>query len=295
MPNSEVRLNSSKLILGTAQFGLNYGITNTTQIQLNDIQKVLKYAEKEGITSIDTSSNYGNSERVIGENNTGNYSISTKFLCPKSLRDFNEKEFFDKVNLSLELTKVKIFDTLFVHNADEFINDKKNLFYSNLLKLKNNKKIKKIGASVYDPNEVFKLLDIYDLDVIQIPLNLFDQRFIEKEVFNFIENKKIEVHIRSVFLQGILLSDTSTLPKYFSAWKENFKNYEYFLKLNKTKSIAACLNFVYDKFSNSKIIIGFNSFDNFVQIISNLKKRELINPTALKTDDLGLIDPRMWK
>ena len=66
---------------------------------------------------------------------------------------------------------------------------KKNLFYSNLLKLKDDKKIKKIGASVYEPNEVFKLLDIYDLDVIQIPLNLFDQRFIEKEVYNFIEKK----------------------------------------------------------------------------------------------------------
>ena len=85
------------------------------------------------------------------------------------------------------------------------------------------------------------------------------------------------------------------MPEYFSAWKENFKNYEYFLKYNKIKSITACLNFVYDKFSNSKIIIGFNSFDNFVQVISNLKKHELINPTVLKTDDLGLIDPRMWK
>ena len=86
MPNSEVRLNSSKLILGTAQFGLNYGITNTTQIQSNEIQKILKYAEKEGITSIDTSSNYGSSERVIGENNTGNYSISTKFMSKISKR-----------------------------------------------------------------------------------------------------------------------------------------------------------------------------------------------------------------
>ena len=166
---------------------MNYGITNTTQIQSNEIQKILKYAEKEGITSIDTSSNYGSSERVIGENNTGNY-ISTKFLCPKSLRDFNEKEFFDKVNLSLELTKVKIFDTLFVHNADEFINDKENLFYSNLLKLKDDKKIKKIGASVYEPNEVFKLLDIYDLDDSD-SIKSFDQRFIEKEVYNFIEKK----------------------------------------------------------------------------------------------------------
>ena len=294
MTDIKGKLDLNKLILGTAQFGKNYGITNAKQISSSEVKSLLDYAKDNKLNQLDTANSYGDSEKLIGKNNNKYFNISTKLSCPSSIQNFNKKLLFDQVDISLNKVKTDMFETLFVHNAKEFINDSKNDFYKNLLCLKDMKKTKKIGVSVYDPLEVYKLLDIYDIDVIQLPLNLFDQRFIDEKIIHYLEKKGVEIHIRSIFLQGVLLSSRSTLPKYFEKWNEKFHLYYHWLTVNNIDPISACINFVYNKFSNFKIIIGVNSKKDLVQIISNYKKCNPINTNMLKNDDPELIDPRKW-
>ena len=295
MISNEIKLSIDKLVLGTAQFSKGYGITNKKSTNNEEIKKILNYAKDISLKRIDTATSYGDSEKLIGEYNNSEFLISTKVLCPNKISNFDKDTFSKKFDNSLNKSKTKNFETLFVHNANEFINDKKKVFFSHLQELKESGKIKKIGVSVYEPQEVYKLIELYNIDTIQIPLNLFDQRFLENEIYNFIQNSNIEVHIRSVFLQGILLSEFSELPKSFYQWKDYFKYYDDWVKLNKINKITACLNFVYDKFKDSLIIIGVNSLDNLKQIIENYIRFSLINSESLKVKNSKLTDPRKWK
>jgi Predicted oxidoreductases (related to aryl-alcohol dehydrogenases) len=163
---------SKKLCLGTAQFGLDYGINNSRgKIPENEVFEILDYALDNGIEFIDSAYNYGDSEKVIGKFIKGS-SKGKKLKIISKLPPSNNV--YEIVEETLNNLCVKKIYGYLVHNFKFFLENPK--IWEKLLKLKNKGKTEKIGFSLYYPEEYYKL-EKFEVDVLQIPYNIFDQRF----------------------------------------------------------------------------------------------------------------------
>ena len=208
----------SKLVIGTAQFGLDYGITNHDgQVPINEVKKILNFAKKNNINTLDTASNYGNSEDVLGKICVGDYHIITKTTSLKNGANEVIKNFHHSLK-KIKKTKVK---GLLVHNIEEVKDSQFSVVFKQLNELKRQGLVEKIGFSTYTPKQIDFLLNNFDFDLVQLPFNVFDNRLIQGGQLKALKKKKIEIHARSIFLQGLLL-DFNNLSDYFLTWKNEF-------------------------------------------------------------------------
>ena len=253
-----------KLCLGTAQFGLNYGINNQKgKISHEEIFELLNYAHNNGISTIDTASAYGNSEAVLGETITRlnkNFKITSKYPVNTEIRPFQW------IDTSLERLKTeKVYGYLF-HNFSIFREHPD--YIDDFLKIKEEKKAEKTGFSLYYPSEAeYILKNNIPCDIIQIPYNIFDQRF--ACLFPDLKNKGIEIYARSVFLQGLFFIEPDKLDKRFDSVRKLIKKIHNTAKDNSVNIAALCLNFVNSNKNISYIIIGVDSVSNLEENISN--------------------------
>lgn len=159
--------------------------------------------------------------------------------------------------------------------------------------IKEEKKIKKIGVSIYDPNCLNYITSNYDFDVIQCPYNILDKRIITSGWFDKLRIQGIEVHVRSLFLQGLLVNKNIYKKKYFKKWNFFFDNWFKSLELNNISPIDYCLNDV-KRWNFDNVILGINNQRNLKEILNfkEIKKNKIINYSI---NDEKLIDPRNWK
>jgi len=278
-----------KLALGTVQFGLDYGILNTTgQAPLEEVKKVLKLAKEHNIDTLDTAARYGNSEQVLGEVGVNNYRIITKTTPLKNGVDRVIKGFYQ----SLDNLNIGQVDGLLIHNIDD-VKDKRfgDLFHK-LNELKEEGLINKIGFSTYTPDQVDFLLENFDFDLIQVPFNIFDTRLIEGGQLQALKKKNIEIHARSIFLQGVLL-DFDNLSSYFSKWKKQFDKYQSTVEKSGLSLLEYALNFTLNVQEIDKILVGVNSADQLKEIVQAKKKQSSLS--AFPIDDIALLNPGLWK
>ena len=169
----------NKLSLGTAQFVMKYGIANKLgQISFAEAKKIFLKIKSEGIYSIDTASSYEKSEEILGKIDLSGLEITSKiYLPPEKLLDVNDF-INNKINFSLNLLGQKKIYGLLIHNPDVLLGKSGNEIYDQLMILKKQGKISKIGISIYSPNILEELLNKFNLDIVQSPLNIFDQRLI---------------------------------------------------------------------------------------------------------------------
>ena len=160
--------------------------------------------------------------------------------------------------------------------------------------LKSEKITKKIGLSVYTPSELNSLLKIFTPDVVQVPLNIFDRRFLEKKLINKLFKKKIEIYFRSIFLQGILLKDFNDLPEYFKKWKKIFKKWEDWLKVKKLSRVEGSLSVLNLVSCKSNLIIGVESNTQSNEIIKSINSKHM-PPFNLRYNKENLINPSKWR
>ena len=214
-----------KLALGTAQFGLDYGISNNQgQVNKSEVADILKLAIHLGIDTLDCAGAYGNSEEVLGDI-LKHQPIKQQFNIVSKIPALTDKQssigqFFTK---SLEHLHRDKIDILLFHHADNLLNHpKKNDLFAQLNSIKFQGKVNRIGVSVYSPEQLKAIALSYPIDVAQVPLNIFDQRFMSAELFNLCQQKNIKLHARSLFLQGLLLIKPEELPAYFKPYQDKF-------------------------------------------------------------------------
>ena len=152
---------------------------------------------------------------------------------------------------------------------------------------------KKIGFSIYSPDSLEFLITKYDIDVIQCPYNILDKRIVDSGWLYKLKKKNIEVHVRSIFLQGLLVNKKISNKKYFKKWKNKILNWFKFLTLCRITPIEYILNDLLDH-DFDRIIIGINNYDNLKEIL-NYKIKNNNKSVNFKIKDLKLIDPRRWK
>ncbi len=281
----------SKIALGTVQFGLDYGISNVSgQVSFKEVEKILKLAKESSIETLDTSSGYGNSEKVLGSVGVNDFKIVTK-TAPLHLGVENVLGAFHQSLKDLNVTNV---EGLLIHNIEDIKYKEFDTLYKALEKLKQDKLINKIGFSTYTPNQVDFLLENFDFDLIQVPFNIFDTRLVNGGQLQSLKNKKIETHARSVFLQGLLLTLPNKRPKFFSKWSNLFKKWDLWLKSNNISGLEAALNFALSENLLDKIVIGVDSSAHLIEVISASKICTQDAPKNLNTIDEILLNPSFW-
>ena len=279
---------SNKLALGTVQFGLNYGVTNNNgQVRIEEVKHILNFAKDNGIYTLDTAASYGNSEKILGEIDIKDCQIITK---TSSLKDgVNQVE--DNFYKSLKKLNVDHVEGLLIHNIEDIKIKNFDVLFKRLKHLKNEGLVKKIGFSTYTPEQVDFLLKNFDFDLIQLPFNVFDIRLIEGGQLKKLKGKSVEVHARSIFLQGILLDFYHS--SYFVTWQKKFEKYQAMVEKSGMSLLEYALNFVLNIKEIDKAIVGVNSKIQLNEIVQSIKQSENLN--AYPVEDINLLNPGLWK
>lgn len=282
-----------RLTIGTAQFGLDYGYTNTGgKVSEFEATQIVKLAKSNGVTSFDTARNYGNSEEVLGKILHADSRITTKLYS----KPHNKSE-VDWVEHSLEeslrvLDRTSI-DTLLVHNCDDLHDVNVSAIKKLISKLKTSKRIRRFGVSLYYPEQL-KLVEKFECDTVQIPFNLVDRRFQRADTFAWLKGLGVEIEVRSVFLQGLLLLPSDQLPRQFVEWKDKWIEFDKWCSGHGVSRLHACLSFV-DSFKDiDRIVIGVQDQKQFLEVFDAYSNPVLSNFPDLSCCDENLVIPSNW-
>jgi aryl-alcohol dehydrogenase-like predicted oxidoreductase len=288
-------INISKLALGTVQFGLDYGVANQGgRVTAEEGRKILSEANKAGINTLDTAIAYGDSEATLGRIGMANWSIVSKL--PKMPDDISDVEGWVEAQIVGSLNRLKVgwLDGLLLHYPAQMFSGHGCKLPIAMQKTREQGLVKKIGVSIYCPNELSALRDVLDVDLIQSPLNILDRRLIDSGWLNRLTLDGVEVHVRSIFLQGLLLMAEPQRPKKFAQWQSLWTKWDSWLERNNLSALEACLSFVLNVENVSKIVIGVDGVNQMQQILSLPSKPlpELPNFSGLY--DEKLINPSVW-
>jgi len=291
------------LVLGTAQLGMNYGIANKNgKPGLEQALAIVNTAWENGIRIFDTAQAYGDSETILGRcfqklQDSGRFEqpvVISKLAPNISLSE--TKKIMEKVDESIEKLGLNKLWGLMLHRESWF-EKAGNFLRHSVSKLKLDNKIKKFGVSVYSPEKAIEALHMAEIDFIQVPFNVFDQRAFEYGVFTLAEEKKKKIFIRSVYLQGLLLLDTNQVPDNLAFSKESLKKHIEFAKDFRITPKLLALAFVSQKAPDTLIVIGSENPAQVKENIFLLKKAKEINLpdlSFLSTNDPKLINPSLW-
>jgi aryl-alcohol dehydrogenase-like predicted oxidoreductase len=295
-----IKSNSSKqttrIALGTVQFGIPYGIANKTgQVKQRTVKSILNLAQLSGIDTLDTAIDYGDSEKCLGQLGTIGWRVVSKLpSCPTNEYRRISKWTRNQVQGSLERLKSKSLYGLLVHQPEDLNKAGGNDIWSTLLSLKEEGVIEKIGFSIYEPIELERLLNSFQPDLIQAPYSIFDQSLVTTGWLNRLINKDIEVHIRSVFLQGLLLMEPTTRPEKFNRWSDLWDFWDKWLLDNKISALEACVSFSMAETKISRVIVGVENITQLEEILLASEAKIAEFPKELNTIDPNLINPSNW-
>ena len=287
-----------KIVLGTAQFSGNYGVTRKNSfLTKNEAHKILKTLLTKKLRHLDTSIDYENSLKKINSFNFNNWQITTK-MDPKKLDFSSEQNLYLSVENQIKLIKqnssIKTIKNLLIRNSDMILTTKGKILYKVLKKIKKNKLIINFGYSIYSFKNLEKIIINFKPDLIQCPYNVFDRRIENIKIKNILKKKKIKVQARSIFLQGVLLKKIDQLPKFFHKWKKLFLNFENSIKINKLTALSLCFNFVNNNKDIDEILIGVQNNKELKEILNIELKRKILMSKELLNPSLKLIDPTKW-
>jgi Predicted oxidoreductases (related to aryl-alcohol dehydrogenases) len=267
------------------------------RIKERELIKIINIASQNNISTLDTASSYGDCEQRLGKIGVSNFDLITKISSlPKNI-DSSEIDGFirEKVKDSIAHLNIGQLYGLLIHDVCDLTRHTGDIVFKAISDLKREGLTKKIGVSIYDPNDLDLLFSKFDFDIIQGPLNLFDQRLILSGWMEKLYQMNKEVHVRSIFLQGLLLMEPQDRPKYFSKWRDLFKKYDSWLNKNKITKIEASLQFVLSSGQVDKVIIGIDSTDHFQEIINIVKNKYKPIDTGFYSQDQLLVNPQYWK
>ena len=285
-----------KLVIGTANFLKKYTYKDKI-VSEKEIIKILNLAYSKKISHLDTAFNYDKFYKLSKKINFKKFKISTKInLSTNQVQRKNfPKKTFSLIKQKTKLFKISNFENLFIHNFDELNLSDLLLIKKTFIYLKKTKIIQKIGISIYDKKSINKIKYFDCVDIIQLPINLIDRKFIKKRTINFFKKNKIKIQARSIFLQGLLLDNVSNLKS--NKFKRNLTliKFDEWVKKNKTTSLKACVAFIKNLNYLDSFVIGAENCSQVGEIIHLLKSKKKYNyPKNIYTSDKKITDPRTW-
>jgi aryl-alcohol dehydrogenase-like predicted oxidoreductase len=290
-----------KIALGTVQFGLKYGISNTHgKTDQSSVNQILQYACNNGIDTIDTAVEYGESEKIIGNfaGNDCNWNIVTKIplFAQESIENEHAKQlkqYFD--NSLLNLNKKRIYGLL-MHSCNDLFKHNGELLFKKMEKLKSCGLVEKIGVSAYSKQEIDQILDNFEIDLIQVPASILDQRLINDGSLSKLKKYGVEIHVRSIFLQGLLLMERKRIPSYFLPIKKNLDAFDDLAKMLNLTRLELALGYVMGISSVDKIVLGVNNLSQLKEIVNVQPLQNNLDIfKGISIDNPIYTNPSLWK
>lgn len=285
----------NNLCLGTANFGQKYGYNKNLQITYSEIERILIFVRKNCINMIDTANSYGETEKILGNFGVNDLKIITKIpALPDNKVSIDDDWFLKKLDKSLKNLKVQKLYGLLFHRVEDLKNSRGKEIYNDAINLKSEKIVNKIGVSIYNPNDLEWILKEFDFDIIQVPLNIFDGRIVTSGWVDRLYKNNIEIHARSIFLQGKLLMNQKDLPSYFQTWKKQWQKWDNWLLKENVSALSTCLNYILSHKKISKIILGVDNLNQLVEISEYIYNYEKPNYPSISLNNEMLINPVNW-
>ena len=279
-----------KIVLGTAQFGNNYGVTNNNILIFDEVKKILLKAKAFGINTLDTSEDYQNYD-LLRKTKIKKFKIIAKFALNQNKNIENYYVVNNIVSSYLKKLNIQVLEGLLYRNPLILLEKKK--YWEFAQNLKRDNIVNKIGYTIYSPNELDRLFYKYKPDFVQLPYNIFDRRFEVTGWINKLYEEDIEIHIRSIFLQGLLLANISKIPKKFLKYKKTFNLYEEWLCSKNINKLVATLSLFENDNRINKIIVGVQTKNELVNLY-NTKPKPLQYPEWMNKINKNLINPKHW-
>lgn len=289
-----------KLALGTVQFGLPYGATNKQgQVGAGEIERILARARAAGIDLLDTAAAYGTSEDVLGASDEARagFSIVTKTqpLRLESIDAEAVERVVDGVRRSVRRLHVAALDGLLVHHAPDLLAPGGDRLYDALQSLRAEGLVRRLGASVYTVDQLLTLLERYPLEIVQLPMNVLDQAFLQTGTLDRLARGGIEVHVRSIFLQGILLAER--LPRALQTLEPGWLRFQECCAQAGLSSLQGCLAYLKTCEQVSYGVVGVEDSAQLGQILDaweGLEGRTLPDFTGCNMAPEKMLNPSNW-
>jgi aryl-alcohol dehydrogenase-like predicted oxidoreductase len=283
----------NRIVLGGAQLGLPYGILNGGEtLSREEVARILDTAFGHGIDSIDTAIAYGQSESIIGETAQNRFKVISKLPpIPSSVSNVSEWV-HTQVDASLSRLKCTSLDALLLHRPQDLTGIHGAELYDAISCLKIEKIIHRFGVSIYEPDELANIIEKFEIDIVQAPFNVFDRRILG--VINQLAALNIELHVRSVFLQGVLIAGPAGRPQRFESWSEHFALFDEWVRSTGMSAMSCCLGFALQQPGVAKLVIGATSAESLAEIIASVPSTHVDVPAHLQSSIEKLIDPRVW-
>lgn len=285
----------NRLALGTAQFGLPYGVANRNgQVTRLAAKKILKLAAANGIDTLDTAISYGDSETCLGEAGTEGFKLVTKLpAVPNDCMDVNSWV-QQQVNASLARLGVTSIYGLLLHRSEQLLSTNGPVLFQVLRELRDSGQVQKVGISIYSPNELDALTLRYPIDMVQAPFSLIDRRLQRTGWLQRLKDCGVEVHARSVFLQGLLLMPKSDIPAKFTPWNTLWYQWHKWIAESGVSPLHACLAFPLSVPEIDRVVVGSDSLNQLAQILRAASSLSMGEFPDLECEDENLINPTMW-
>lgn len=288
-----------KLGLGTVQFGLDYGVSNTSgQVAPDEVRRILQKAAEHGISVLDTAAGYGNAEAVLGQCRPPGaaFSIVTKTQPLKAVCVDDAGLWQVAANFEASLSSLgrqSVYGLLVHHGGDLLLPGGERL-YATLRQWQAEGRVTKIGVSVYDRAEINALFERYAFDLVQLPLSVFDQRLLRDGTLTTLHRAGVEIHARSVFLQGVLLMESSDLPDHLRGLKPCLDTFQAIAKDMKVSQMTAALGFLKSIPEIAVALVGVLSTRQLQECIDAYNLAAPTSFSSCAVTDETLVDPRSW-
>ncbi len=285
-----------RLALGTVQFGLRYGVANTSgQVSPDEAAAIVAHGREAGLRTLDTAMAYGDSERRLGEIGVTDWEVVSKIPpVPADCADI-AAWVDDCVRASLARLGVTTLKGVLLHRAADLAGPQGARLYAAMAALKQRGAVTKIGVSIYGPEELEALDPDYRLDLVQAPFNVVDRRLVVSGSLTRLLRAGTEVHCRSAFLQGLLLMASPTRPPVFQRWQSLWDRWHQWLEEQSLTPLQACLGFVLAQPGIARVVVGVDSLAQFEEILAAARTPSVCPPSTLMSSDLDLIDPSRWR
>lgn len=283
------------LALGTVQFGTDYGAFNREgRVGESMVAACLDHAAAHGIDLLDTARAYGESEQVLGRlEAAARFRIATKV---PGLKGKGADGVVRSIEASLIALRTDRVHALMLHDAADLAGPGADGVWRALENLVEEGVISKAGVSVYDPEEALTLAARYPLGIVQAPYSAFDQRMRRAGAFSALAERGVEIHVRSVFLQGFALADPATLPIHLRAHRGKLERFRALAEAHQLTPLQLALATAWQETAIDRIVVGVLSLANLDEILDaaalNISVPEVFECAS---DDTMLINPSLWQ
>jgi aryl-alcohol dehydrogenase-like predicted oxidoreductase len=291
-------IGAARLALGTVQFGLPYGVANTQgQVSYDQAEAMLGAMRTVGIDTIDTAIAYGEAETVLGRIGVSGFRLISKLPALREPALAVDDWVVAQIEASLERLHVPRLGGLMLHAPDDLLGPHGSDLARGLQRARDAGLVERIGLSVYSPEQLAALVDRLPMEILQIPLNIFDRRFVETGWLDRLVADNVEVHARSIFLQGLLLISSDRIPSKFAPFRSLIDGWHSWLADDSAagmSTVQACLAHVASYAGISRLVVGADSLAQLQDIIEAASTAPLRAPESLASPATPLINPAQW-